>query len=244
MRKFIKTVTVTGADDSITPADLALIAKDCPFVEFGILLSKRQEGSKRFPSRDWLQRLYSVWNDSGIILSGHLCGQWVRDLCLGIPTFFEEFEHWQGWNMFNRIQLNFHAESHKVDSQKLAGLFNKYLAPRHIIFQMDGVNEKTFYSMKAQYDIPMFPLFDQSGGIGRLPDNWPEQKSDQYSGYAGGLSPDNLKEELEKISKVASRLIPTWIDAETHLRCKEDTLFCLTKVRRFLEVAKPWVIGQ
>jgi phosphoribosylanthranilate isomerase len=247
-RKFIETVTVTGADDSIDPGDLVSIAKEYPFAEFGILLSKSQEGSKRFPSRDWLQRLYPVWdnnriNNNKMRLSGHLCGQWVRDLCLGIPTFFNDFNGWQGWKMFNRIQLNFHAQNHKVDSKKMVDLFNKYLSLGHIIFQMDGVNENIFSWEQPKGDIFSFPLFDQSGGIGQLPDKWPQQQSGQYSGYAGGLSPDNLEEELEKISRVALGGKPIWIDAETKLRSKEDTLFDLAKVRRFLEVAKPWVIG-
>ena len=33
----LKMVTVTGADDSVKPSDLAEIAAEYPFVEFGLL---------------------------------------------------------------------------------------------------------------------------------------------------------------------------------------------------------------
>ena len=237
-KEIIRVVTVTGADDSVRPEELISIAKDYPFVEFGILLSKKQQGNKRFPSRDWLEELYILWRSEKITLSGHLCGEWVRKLCLGIPSFFEEFGYI--WEMFERFQMNFHAEHHPVDDKKLSDSIRQYLRDKPIIFQMDGVNERIFYSLNARWGIAAFPLFDQSGGNGLLPGEWPKQPLNQYCGYAGGLSPDNLNQEMERISKVATG--PIWIDAETLLRSENDKVFDLKKVRRFLEVAKPWVV--
>ncbi|OGW72575.1 MAG: hypothetical protein A3J72_03120 [Nitrospirae bacterium RIFCSPHIGHO2_02_FULL_40_19] len=235
--KIVRVVTVTGADDSIRPEELISIAKDYPFVEFGILLSKKQQGNKRFPSRNWWEELYILWRKNKLALSGHLCGEWVRKLCLGIPSFFEEFGYTR--KMFSRFQLNFHAEHHPVDDKKLSDLIRQYHCYKPIIFQMDGVNEKIFYSLDARWEITAFPLFDQSGGNGLLPGEWPKQPPNQYCGYAGGLSPDNLQQEMERISKVAPG--PIWIDAETLLRSEDDKVFNLEKVRRFLEAAKPWV---
>jgi len=235
--KIIRVVTVTGADNSIRPEELVPIAKDYPFVEFGILLSKKQQGGKRFPSRDWLEELYILWRNEKLALSGHLCGEWVRNLCLGKPSFFEEFGYI--WQMFGRFQLNFHAEPHLVNDKKFSELIRQYLASKPIIFQMDGRNEKIFFDLDGRWGIQTFPLFDQSGGIGLLPKEWPKQLPNQYCGYAGGLSPDNLQQEMERISKVAPGSI--WIDAETLLRSENDQVFNLEKVRRFLEAAKPWV---
>ena len=48
-------VTITGADDSIKATDLIPLSKRFPFVEWGILLSKNNEGSFRFPTRDWIE---------------------------------------------------------------------------------------------------------------------------------------------------------------------------------------------
>ena len=236
-KEIIRVVTVTGADDSIRPEELVPIAKDYPFVEFGILLSKKQQGGKRFPSRNWLEELYILWRNKKLALSGHLCGEWVRNLCLGTPNFFEEFGN--AWKMFERFQLNFHAEPHLVDDKKFSEILRRHLSLKPIIFQMDGTNEKIFCSLQARCGIQAFPLFDLSGGAGLLPKEWPKQQPNQYCGYAGGLSPTNLQEEIERISEVASG--PIWIDAETLLRSEDDMVFDLERVRRFLETAKPWV---
>ncbi|MEK7503745.1 MAG: hypothetical protein AAB577_02050 [Patescibacteria group bacterium] len=236
-KKIVRVVTVTGADDSVRPEELISIAREYPFVEFGILLSKTQQGGKRFPSKDWLEELYIVWRQERFALSGHLCGAWVRNLCLGMPTFFDEFGYMS--KMFGRFQLNFHAENHRVNDRKFAALIKQYLPSTPIIFQLDGANEKIFFAMSKSLGIRTFPLFDQSGGIGLLPKEWPYQFPNKYCGYAGGLSPDNLQREMERISKVASG--PIWIDAETLLRSQDDKVFDLEKVRRFLEAAKPWV---
>jgi hypothetical protein len=231
-------VTVTGADDSIDPRDLVPLAVEFPFAEFGILLSKKQQGTKRFPSKDWLEELYLLWYDGKLPLSGHMCGEWVRDLCVGKPTFFKEFGY--TWPMFKRIQLNFHAEHHPFDYRMLAGLIRRSFGNIPVIFQMDGVNEKVFSAMcDGSSGITAQPLFDSSGGAGLLPNKWPKQLVNRFCGYAGGLSPDNLAEEMEKISSVAPG--PIWIDAETLLRSENDMVFDLEKVCRFLEAAKPWV---
>ena len=241
-KKIVKVVTVTGADDSVRPKELVSIAEDFPFVEFGILLSKKQQGSKRFPSLNWLEELYILWRQKKLTLSGHLCGRWVRDLCLGNPSFFNELGHI--WEMFGRLQLNFHAEYHPVNNKKFFKIFrqNQLLAETPIIFQMDGVNEKIFhFFVEGRWGIKAYHLFDTSGGCGLLSREWPKQFG-RYCGYAGGLSANNVGKELEKISKVANG--PIWIDAETLLRSENDKVFDLQKVRSFLETAKPWVIDK
>jgi len=235
-KKIVDVVTVTGADDSIRPEDLVPIAKDYPFVEFGILLSKQQQGTKRFPSLDWLEELYILWRQERLALCGHLCGRWVRDLLLGEQTFFKDFGYI--WEMFGRFQLNFHAEPYQVNEKEFCEILRQYFASKPIIFQMDGENEKIFHSLEARWRIQAFPLFDKSGGTGLLPEEWPKQPN-KYCGYAGGLSPDNLQTEMQRIANVTTG--PIWIDAETLLRSENDEVFDLEKVHRFLEAAKPWV---
>ncbi|MBU2265085.1 hypothetical protein KJ784_02785 [Patescibacteria group bacterium] len=240
-REMIKVVTVTGADDSVRPDELIPIVERYPFVEFGILLSKKQQGGNRFPSRDWLEELYLLWRDKKFILSGHLCGKWVRDLCLGEPSFFEDFGY--TWEMFERFQLNFHAEPHSIDCDKLCKILRERFDSKSIIFQMDGVNEGAYHSLVARWGVYVFPLFDRSGGAGLVPKAWPKQHSvAAYCGYAGGLAPANLQKEMGRISEVADG--PIWIDAETLLRSEDNTVFQTETVYRFLEVARPWVISR
>ncbi len=53
----IDKVTLTGADDSVRPAELVEISQQYPLVEWGILFSKSQQGTARFPHsigyRNW-----------------------------------------------------------------------------------------------------------------------------------------------------------------------------------------------
>ncbi len=241
-REMIKVVTVTGADDSVRPEELIPIVERYPFVEFGILLSKKQQGGNRFPSRNWLEELYLLWRRKKFALSGHLCGKWVRDLCLGDASFFEDFGY--TWKMFERFQLNFHAEPHSIDIDKLCKIFRERLDSKSIIFQMDGVNERAYHSLVGRWGIQVSPLFDLSGGTGLVPKAWPKQFNvyNAYCGYAGGLAPANLQKEMGRISEVATG--PIWIDAETLLRSEDNKVFQIETVRQFLEEARPWVITR
>jgi hypothetical protein len=239
-RRMLDRVTVTGADGSVDPGDLVAIAEDFPFVEFGILLSKKHKGGLRFPSMEWLKDLDSICSSGAdLALSGHICGYWVRNICLGGSEFFGELD--PAWKMFDRFQLNFHAEPHKVNLAGLKKMLSDNLGTeRQVILQHDGVNNFFFSALSNSSEIDAVPLFDLSGGAGRVPGSWPKAIPGVYCGYAGGLSPDNLEEQLEMISAVIGPET-IWIDAETHLRSKDDAIFDLAKVRRFLEIAEKWI---
>jgi phosphoribosylanthranilate isomerase len=71
-----------------------------------------------------------------------------------------------------------------------------------------------------------------------LPDKWPRPVPGIYCGYAGGLGPDNVVEQVKKISEVAGD-VPFWIDAETKLFTNDR--FDLDKVRRFLAAVGPYI---
>ena len=75
-----------------------------------------------------------------------------------------------------------------------------------------------------------------------LPERWdhPLAKTAIPCGFAGGLSPENVASQIEKILPVVGET-PFWIDAETHLRSDDDRRFDLERVRRFLEEARPYV---
>lgn len=235
-------VTVTGADDSIKPEDLIDLTIRFPFVEWGILLSKNNEGSVRFPTREWIETLYNDvkgrLHPNVLNLSGHICGRWVRDICNGEWTIVEEMP--KLLHAFQRFQLNFHAQVHSLNRQKFfyAGVEFLQTYDSRLIFQMDDVNNSILDEAK-ELGIVASPLFDLSGGLGILPSSWPEAKG-FYTGYAGGLSPENVAEQIEKIRKVAGDA-RIWIDVERRVRSEDDSQFDLDKVARFLEAAEPYV---
>lgn len=253
-------VTITGADDSVTPEQLADLSREFPFVEWAILFSQRHQGTQRWPSPDWLLRLQGVAKQNPMDLSAHLCGGWVRDVLAGRLAFAD----WFGamFDDYRRVQLNFHAEPQFANTPELAGalcangLINscgamRRTVERQFIFQIDGVNDKLLQSTRAMASqIDAVPLFDQSHGAGVLPEGaWPKAEYRNanrellYHGYAGGLGPDTLEAQLPLIAEAAGDA-RIWIDMESRVRSDEDRVFNLAKVRRCLEIAAPFVTPE
>lgn len=238
VKQFIKQVTVTGADDLTNPNSLIELSNVYPFVEFGILVSKSNSGlCPRFPSQRWLDNISNI-KRFPMKLSMHLCGYWVRSIADGKGDIFKEWIS-NYFTMFNRIQLNFHGQPHLVDDNFYTILKEGFNVP--IIFQLDGTND-ALYNLALKQGVSAQPLYDLSGGTGILPNNWLPPQS-YYTGYAGGLSPTNLKTNLDILSNIININSATiWIDAETHLRSNNDTLFDISKVAQFLKIAKPFIL--
>jgi hypothetical protein len=238
--KVINRVTLTGADDSIKPSELIEITDRHPYTEWGILLSKHNEGRNRFPTKNWMAQLIEVKKQKpNIQISAHLCGRWVRDVCEGNWAFFDEVPLLR---VASRIQLNFHAHVHKITDHPafIGGLTDARLGGKQIIFQLDNVNNGLL-DEAIEYGINAAPLFDTSGGVGRLPDKWPTITPGRYTGYAGGLSPENLSVVMRDIEKVCGEG-PIWIDVETLVRSRGDSLFDLEKCENFLCNSMPWLM--
>lgn len=231
----IVTVTVTGADDSIKPGELRRISEEFPHVEFGILLSRKQQGGPRFPSKRWLNKL-----PDGLQLSGHLCGAWVREILQGHWPI-EELTDLLGADFFSRFsrwQLNTHGEQHEYSPSFLQTLSR---GPRGVIFQFDNVNRLPLEAAIRYGNANVAALFDLSHGAGVLPEKWPGLLNGVFCGYAGGLSPENVSGECGKIAEIVGDAA-TWIDAETHLRSQGGLMFDPGKVREFLKNSQPYTV--
>ncbi len=226
-------VTITGADDSIHPQHLLDLSKSYPFVEWAILVSQSSEGHPRFPKSHWIKTLQNLDGIENINLSLHLCGKWVRDLLMGEITFPD-------WMLekFQRVQLNFHAEKTKCDPERFLEAL-KVFKGKQIIFQFDDNGGNEHFKAVAN-SIDGAPLFDTSGGAGVLPDHWPSMEQD-YCGYAGGLGPDNLEEQIQAIGKAAGTEGHIWIDMETKVRSKDNQFFDLGLVNECLKISEPFI---
>lgn len=257
----IDRVTITGADDSIKPSDLIPMSQEFPFVEWGILASfnntLRIGGTTRYPSPRWISDLQGVVETTGTLprLALHINGVWVRDLLIGALSLPTELLH-----CFQRVQLNFHAERVACYPEGFAACL-KSIRDRDFIFQLDGANGNAHLEAAHAEEVPRcFGLFDVSGGAGILPDEWPTpimldvqpgehgmgEEYWAYHGYAGGLGPDNLAEQIPRILSAAAGTKHTregriWLDMETHVRSQHDAVFDLAKVRRCLEIASEFV---
>lgn len=228
----ITKVTITGADNSIHPLSLLELSKKFPFVEWGILVSKNNTdtGSNRFPSLTWITELARLKNAyPELKLACHVCGGWVRDIFNGNFPLVNTLP----LDIFERIQLNTHGITHEYNSlafQRLASLEQEF------IFQYDNANLE-LVTMAKENNVKHSALFDLSHGFGNLPGEWPELLEGTKCGYAGGLSPDNLEEQILLIeAKAGSTEI--WIDMETHVRSYNDKQFDINKVFKCLEICK------
>lgn len=223
-------VTMTGADDGVFPEMLVELSKEYPFVEWGILCSRKQAGAPRFPSRDWVMRLNKLYQNNPMNLSLHLCGQYVRDLFKGELDITKEFGG--SFAMFQRIQINTHGIPHQWSASFPEKL--KEFTQREFIFQYDNQNIPAMM-FAIDSGLNSSALFDLSHGAGVLAESWPPALAGVRCGYAGGLSVDNIQEQLTKISAAAGNA-EVWIDMETHLRSFKDSVFDLHKVDEILKI--------
>ena len=83
-----------------------------------------------------------------------------------------------------------------------------------------------------------YPLFDMSGGNGVLPNTWPQPIDKLFCGYAGGLGPENLKEQLKAIEDVVGDK-EIWVDMESNIRT--DDYMDMGKVHESLEIIGRYV---
>lgn len=236
----LEIVTITGADDGVNPKDLLKLTEEFPFAEWGILLSPRHQAVPRFPSSSWINWLCSEaeYLPDEVNLSIHLCGGYVRDiLSIGVSSSIDD--HPSLWSLNQRVQLNFHRESPEVIPSPFQDCLLRYLDIQ-FIFQFDGTGYDQPFNLALQAGVNAAPLFDTSGGEGLLPDSWPEGNLDvPYVGYAGGLGPDTLEEQLPLIQKAAGNK-HFWIDMEGRVRDSLNRLD-LGKVREVLSYCAPIV---
>lgn len=228
-------VTFTGADDETPPAFLAEISKMYPFVEWGILVGFYL-GCERWPSRLFFNKLLSLPSHE-LQLSLHLCGESLTNLLFdtGRPILNEWEE--EALPLFQRVQLNFHGDVvvEVVEVPYIVEAFQGKFAGKEAILQLDGVNDWVLDQLLAS-GIKASGLYDHSHGAGVLPTAWPSLKEDWSVGYAGGLGPDNIKDQLPAINEAAGSR-PFWIDMETRVRSKInrhdlfDTHKCLEVLR-------------
>lgn len=226
----IKLITMTGADNSIRPHDLLPLSEKFPRVEWGILLSGSKMGHERFPTFEWLNELESIQKSLGehkLNLSGHICQQWCRDIFQANKMTFAGI-YPKIWDMFQRIQLNFSPYEVGTEFVELLKLFPE----KQFIFQVGKKNRDSLFAHAVNEKVNVACLFDRSGGKGVVPTSWPKVREDVMCGYAGGLGPDTIAQELENISQVIGDK-DIWIDMESRIRT--DGLFDLSKVEATLD---------
>jgi hypothetical protein len=222
-------VTITGADDEVNPADLALLSREFPFVEWAVLCSRKRAGTPRYPSERWMQRFAEVFRqEPNAHVAAHLCGQMADDTLSGdgrVVSWLQRF------GVFDRVQVNGfrHANEDLNELVELSANLEWILQVRDresvaAACYMGGC----FYYSPGRVSM----LWDASGGRGVFELNWPSEPMPIPIGFAGGIGPDTVAAVLAALGDGRGDF---WIDMESGVRT--DDHFDLTKVRKVLETA-------
>lgn len=242
----INTVTITGADNDTDINEMLEISKQYPFVEWGILFSPNRIGEERYPDLTWVSKLAKTFFlNPGMNLSAHLCGGYTREMITTGSELMIENNLKDYLGMFVRRQLNFNASKNPTDINAFFDLLKRQSEREsrkiHFILQQNKSNQVICDEARKLNMKNVFFLYDSSGGRGTVASEWKKPFDGFFTGYAGGLSPDNLEDELKKIELVCGDS-EIWIDTETHVRT--HGILDMNKVKQFLQIASKHVSNR
>ena len=239
----LRYVTLTGVDESVDFDQLVELDCNYRFVEWGVLYSPDRAGKDpRYPSLDWIEQFVEFATVERLNIALHLCGQAAKDLIqLGNRRLSGVVEGRDSSGMkllelaqrFGRVQLNTRAKLSDVEAlRSLVELVARCENRTRVILQWHKEHEEVCDRLWGCEGFEV--LVDGSGGRGLLPPSWPEvNRNFRRIGYAGGLGPDNIAEQLPLIAKAASDRVYC-LDMESKLRNSQDQ-FDLELCRQVLE---------
>lgn len=171
-------------------------------------------------------------------LALHLNQDWVEGFCDGIKIpELQELLSWadhQGNPIFQRVQLNFKIGRNKApEIGRLESQMKQYPHLRFILSYNDA-NADLIGKIYQRRQVVFDCLFDESFGEGVAPSQrHPPVFADVIQGYAGGLSPENVSSELEKIADIVPLDAVIFVDAEGKLK-GDDGHFDYAKARKYV----------
>ena len=238
----LSTITLSGANEFTDMKALLNLCEKYPLAEIGIQVSgeKAAFGMARY----WWIWALSLYVTPFTKLALHLNKDWVEAFCAGklpkeLETFLS-FRHDNGEPIFSRVQLNFKiGRDPKPDFMMLENMIKQHGRQR-FIFSYNDANALFINNFHARNGAIFDCVYDESFGEGILPKF---RKSpafgDVLQGYAGGLSPENVAEELNKIAKVLPEKAQFYLDAEGRLK-GEDGHISAEKCKAFINNALQW----
>ena len=206
-------VTLTGLDGLQDIQEANALSREHPHCEWGLLYTPKLAGQEnRYPELPKLKQMLETLEGNVAL---HLCGGAVLNFLEGEATVSQLVDLVR--QKSGRIQLNFQASRKQFSSQALIQAINAH-GDLFFITQLNMSNVDISATLLPLRNHGF--LQDASGGRGLNPDFWTKPiKASQ--GYAGGLGPTNISQELLKIHAAAEDH-PYWVDMEGRLRTAED----------------------
>jgi len=207
----IHTVTFSGASNGTSITKMCDLYETHPYIEWGI--QTPHFGGGLFPDAGWVKELTST----DLPLSAHMCS--VKELLENSNPV--EVLSIEGWDSFQRVQINTHGHPHHTQHTTLELFKSDLFSDKEIIFQLDDVPMNTYtFGLANSLGVNVSGLFDTSHGSGTSPNVWPKANQVLLGGkfgYSGGLGPDNMRTVLPQIA-VAAGDADIWIDMEGKIR--------------------------
>lgn len=221
--------------------------------------------SAGMPRKVWFDKLLRVArNEAHMNLAIHINKEWADSICVHgkIPDIISQWINLKtstGRPVIKRIQLNMPQTTAKnIDVNGMVMMLH-YFHNREFIFQYKDSNVGAISnlhrvvsafnkSVRENQQLNFSLLFDESGGHGQPPKEWHEPVYAEHPmGYSGGMSPDNVVENLEQINRLVPKCCSTWIDAEGKLKSPqqlpdgtEKDLFDVNLARLYVQRANEW----
>lgn len=225
----LKLISFVGVD---TKTDLKSIEEinshDFNFeLEFGVLHSEKQT-SNRYPGYDFCNRFLTQCKDHNTSL--HLCGQEAIEKYLS-----KDNDMMKLCSNAGRIQLNMNirkVDSYDELSTKLIDMMNN---ENHSIVLQVNENKKVFTEVilekiPSHLNNKLSLLYDASGGFGKALSVIEPAFKNNFTGYAGGINPDNVKDIINLIEVNVDS--PYYIDMESGIR--DDDWFSIEKCKQLI----------
>lgn len=242
----LKYITCSGANEHTNIDDLLALAKEYPMMEIGIQVSDKKvtDNPARF---DWILALQEKVAAQKIApnIALHVNGNWVqqfasRAMIPELDYFLTLSNGCKGW-LVKRLQINFLIDNdYRIDLGRFCQAMTDR-ADRPIVLPYNEKNAifvRKLHSKSMKFDC----LYDNSHGEGILTQQLQAPVfRDCLQGYSGGLSADNVAEQLQKLSHVVKPKRAVYIDAEGKLKGKNghlDLQKCESYIKNALSALK------
>lgn len=225
--------------------DIINLGKRYPMAEFAIQ-AHPSKFSAYMPRYVWFDTLMHAASVNDINLAMHVNSDWRTEICRGnIP--YEIKRMWDmrrpnGNPIIGRVQVNINGgqDSFRFYADKVADIIRAY-PDIEFVFQYTPRQRRRVKKLDAtatEFSL----LFDASGGQGKLPKKWRAPVMDNHKmGYSGGLGPDNVFENLDKINLVVPANTNIWIDAEGKLKNPDTKQFDPSRAELYIKNALRWM---
>jgi len=191
---------------------------------------------------DYLVRL-ALYTDMNLAI--HINNEWSKDICANgkIPEIILDWitlEKATNQPVIKRIQLNMSEETaQNIKQHALAQIIHDFPNQEFIL----QYNNKTKVAVEKlhQTGAKFSLLFDASGGRGVAPNSWQKPIYDEHPmGYSGGMSPENVMQNLNDINMLVPQNRVIWIDAEGKLKPEGEKYMDVSKAMRYVKLANSW----